>query len=95
MHEECVVCGRSYDRGPGYWLGSIYFNYGITGMIMLAAYFGFYFSEVLTSGQSLVVLSVFCLLFPLWFFRYSRALWIAFDECLDPWPETNDREKPS
>lgn len=84
MHERCEVCQRSYHRGPGYWLGSIYFNYGITASIVVVAYFALYFTAALSSQQTLGVLTGFCLLFPLWFFRYARALWIALDELFDP-----------
>ena len=31
MHEACAACGRRYQRDAGYFLGSIYFNYGVTG----------------------------------------------------------------
>jgi hypothetical protein len=31
--------------------------------------------------------------FPLWFFRYARALWIAFDEKWDPWPNEEERRQ--
>lgn len=85
MHDACENCGRSFGRGPGYLLGSIYFNYGVTAMIVMVAYFVLYFTEVLGNQQRLAVLSLFCLLFPVWFFRYARSLWIAFDECFDPW----------
>jgi hypothetical protein len=26
----------------------------------------------------------------MWFFRYARALWIAFDEQWDPWPNEEE-----
>ncbi len=84
MNEACPSCGRKIDRGPGYFLGSIYFNYGVTAMLVIAMFFGIFFSEVLTDKQSLVLLSVFALIFPVWFFRYARALWVAFDEKWDP-----------
>ena len=35
-------------------------------------------------------LSAFAILFPTWFFRYARALWIAFDEHWDPWPNEEE-----
>jgi uncharacterized protein (DUF983 family) len=84
MHDACSHCGRTFDRGPGYFLGSIYFNYGITAMLVVAMFFTFFFTEWLTGNQSLWALSAFALVFPLWFFRYARALWIAFDELWDP-----------
>ena len=91
MHEACAYCGRKFNRDPGYLLGSIYFNYGVTALIVLIAYFSLYFSELLTSRQLLVALTVFSVVFPTWFFRYARALWMAFDELFDPWP--NDAER--
>lgn len=91
MHETCSQCGRKFNRDPGYMLGSIYFNYGVTAMIVVVAYFSLYFSELLSPRQRLVALAAFCVVFPTWFFRYARALWIAFDELFDPWP--NDEER--
>ncbi|MEY4176819.1 MAG: hypothetical protein RLY70_393, partial [Planctomycetota bacterium] len=26
----------------------------------------------------------FTVLFPMWFFRYARALWLGFDQMMDP-----------
>jgi uncharacterized protein (DUF983 family) len=91
MHDRCEACGRKFNRSPGYFLGSIYFNYGITAIIVVATYFACYFSEVLSGKQLLVVLTAFIVVFPLWFFRYARALWIALDEELDPWPNDDER----
>jgi uncharacterized protein (DUF983 family) len=90
MHEQCAECGRRFNRAPGYLLGSIYINYGLTALLVVVAYFSLYFGEVLTSKQLLVVLTAFILVFPLWFFRYARSLWIAFDERWDPWPNEEE-----
>jgi uncharacterized protein (DUF983 family) len=90
MHEKCARCGRRFNRGPGYLLGSIYFNYGVTASLVLVLYFAMFFGGVLTDAQRLVLLSLFAAAFAVWFFRYARALWMAFDERWDPWP--NDEE---
>lgn len=90
MNARCAQCGRLFDRAPGYLLGSIYFNYGVTAVLVVIAYFSLYFSETLTGDQLLVVLTAFGVLFPLWFFRYARGLWIAFDERWDPWPNEEE-----
>ncbi len=91
MNDFCQNCGRKFDREPGYLLGSIYFNYGITALLVIVIYFGLYFSQMMTSTGRLVTLGIFTLLFPAWFFRYARGLWIAFDEQFDPWP--NEKEQ--
>jgi uncharacterized protein (DUF983 family) len=93
MDEACPNCGRSFRRGPGYLLGSIYFNYGLTALLITALFFAGFFSDAFSSNQLLVALTVFAVLFPIWFFRYARALWIAFDESWDPWPNDEEREQ--
>jgi uncharacterized protein (DUF983 family) len=90
MNDECAHCGRRFNRGPGYLLGSIYFNYGVTAMLVLMGYFAMFFGEVLEGWQRLVLLSVFASVFAMWFFRYARALWMAFDERWDPWPNEEE-----
>jgi len=93
MNDPCANCGRKFDREPGYLLGSIYFNYGVTSLLVTVIYFSLYFSQTLTNNARLFTLGGFSLLFPLWFFRYARALWIAFDEQFDPWPNEKERRE--
>jgi uncharacterized protein (DUF983 family) len=90
MHDHCAGCGRRFNRDAGYLLGSIYFNYGVTASIVVVLYFAMFFGDVLTNGQQLAVLSAFGVLFPMWFFRYARALWMSFDERWDPWPNEEE-----
>ena len=84
MRPRCEHCGLKFDRGPGYFLGSIYFNYGLTALLTTAIYFGLFFGEVLSDRTLLWTMAAFCLLFPLWFFRYARSLWLGFDFYFDP-----------
>ena len=84
VHPHCGNCGFHFERGPGYWLGSIYVNYGLTALIVTGGYFAIFFSDLLTPQHTLFLLTAFCLLFPLWFFRYARAIWLALDSYFDP-----------
>ncbi len=93
MHDTCPACGRRLNRDAGYLLGSIYFNYGITATLVVIMYFAMFFGDLLTDSQRLLVLSAFAVLFPIWFFRYARALWIAFDELWDPWPNEEEEAR--
>jgi uncharacterized protein (DUF983 family) len=90
MRDCCPACGRPLQRGPGFFLGSIYFNYGVTAVLLLAVYFSLFFGEVLSDAQLLVLLCAIAIVFPIWFFRHARGLWIAFDELWDPWAQNND-----
>ncbi len=93
MNDPCPYCGRRFHRAPGYLLGSIYFNYGVTSLLVVIAYFSLYFGAGMSGNRLLGLLGTFALLFPIWFFRYARALWIAFDERFDPWPNEEEARK--
>ncbi len=88
MPKKCEVCGQQFEREPGYFLGSIYFNYGVTAIIVTAAALSMMMLTEVSQQTLLLTLGAFCLLFPLWFFRYARALWMAWDHFADPPPET-------
>ena len=83
MHASCSECEFRFERPAGYFLGSTYINYGITALITTVSYvvlhFGFgWQNRVLMPG-----LVVFCLFFPLVFFRFARSLWLSLDTFID------------
>jgi uncharacterized protein (DUF983 family) len=84
MRPRCDRCGLDFRQEPGFYLGSIYFNYGLTALIVTVAYFTLYFAASLSGQVLLVGLTVFIVFFPLWFFRYARSLWLGFDQYWDP-----------
>lgn len=84
MRERCQNCGLVFQREPGFYLGAIYFNYGLTALAITAAFFGLYLGAGIQPDVLLWPLTAFCVLFPLWFFRYARALWLGFDQFWDP-----------
>jgi len=83
MHEHCPACNLKYERDPGYFLGSAYINYALTAMILTPSYFTLHFGFDLENRILFVPLAAFCILFPLFFFRYARGLWMAFDSFFD------------
>ena len=84
MNAACPNCGLTYSRGPGYFLGSIYFNYGVTAMIITVTFFSLFLGAGISPDVLLWPLAAFSVLFPLWFFRYARSLWVGFDQFFDP-----------
>ena len=82
---ECAHCGYFFERESGYFLGSVYFGYGATLVVAIATWF--LFARVFALGWHNVVLFILLtvvVFFPIWFFRYSRMLWIALDLYLNP-----------
>ncbi|HUY88529.1 MAG TPA: DUF983 domain-containing protein [Pirellulales bacterium] len=84
MWPECKACHLPFHREPGFYLGSIYFNYGLTALIVTVAYFAMYFGTQISQTAALALLMGFCFLFPVWFFRYARSLWLGMDQYIDP-----------
>ena len=86
MRQQCESCGLKYERAPGYFLGSIYFNYGVTAMLVTILYFACYFGEWIPAQYLLWSMATFSFVFPVWFFRYARSLWVGMDQYVDPLP---------
>lgn len=79
MNEKCASCGLKYEREPGYFLGATYVNYGWTAGTMTAAYLLFHIALDYPNSHVLPPLVAYVICFPVFFHRYARALWLAFD----------------
>ena len=79
MQPRCEVCGLHFLRGPGYYLGSTYLNYGLTAGIITATFLIGRIAFGISSRQLLWPLMAFCVIFPILIFRHARALWLALD----------------
>ena len=83
MRPACMRCGFCFAREPGFYLGSIYINYGatviLTGLLYTVIVLGLGFSNESALAACLTVTSVF----PIFFFRYARSFLLAFDSCVN------------
>lgn len=95
METRCGHCAFSYQRGPGYFLGSTYVNYGMTAGLVTAAYVLLHFAGGLSNRVLIPVLAAFSVLFPLFFFSFARSLWLNLDCFLDPGSSAEGVEIPS
>ena len=84
MHPTCPHCGVKFEREPGFFLGSIYINYGLTVLIVAIAYPVLLFGYSLPETPLLAASLAFTLLFPLLVFPWARSLWLGFDQWRDP-----------
>lgn len=82
MHPGCDRCGLPFTREPGFYLGSIYVNYGITVLLtgaIYAAILGLGGPHEAALGTCLAV----AVLFPVAFFRHARSLLLALDSSVN------------
>jgi len=86
MVERCPRCGFTFERAPGQWLGSWFLNICLAQMlaivIVIAGVVIWYPHPptlTLAIGGGLATV-----LFPIWFFPYSRTIWVAIDLAMTP-----------
>ncbi|MFM8289527.1 MAG: DUF983 domain-containing protein [Planctomycetaceae bacterium] len=84
MHPRCTGCGLRFEREAGFFLGSIYLNYGLTALFNTVTWVVLRFGMGLPAIYILPGLLLFSLLFPLFFHRYARALWLNLDLQFNP-----------
>lgn len=81
MHETCPVCGYRFQRDAGYFLGALYFNYPIGALVLGGLTLLAYWLLPSWSLQAAMLLALvpFLLTVPA-IVRYSRILWLHFDQ---------------
>lgn len=83
MYDACPVCGLSFRREPGFYLGSIYLNYGatviVTGFLYAVLVLGIGTSAETALGICLAV----AVLLPVLLFRHARSLLLALDSSVN------------
>ena len=84
MLPRCTFCGIAFEREQGYFVGAIYVNYGVTVVIAVTGYLILWARTTFSTAAQLVLWIPFVIVFPLWFFRYSRSLWLALAYLFDP-----------
>jgi len=89
MHERCNGCGFRFEREPGYFLGAIYLNYGAAVALAFGLHLLLAVALDWSLGAELAVVSPAVVATTLVLFRWSRALWLAFDVNFDP-PQSSE-----
>ena len=84
MYPDCLSCDLTFEREQGYFVGAIYINYAATAIIMIAGFFWLDRFINFSLAQQLIFWSIFGITFPLFFFRYSRSLWLSLDYIFNP-----------
>ena len=85
MNRQCPVCGIAFEREPGYFLGAMYFSYGmavmvVTPVVLVGLVWDWSYPRTgVVAGALLVALAPIL-------FRYSRVIWMYMDQYFDPRP---------
>jgi hypothetical protein len=84
MYPRCEECGATFEREPGFFLGSIYINYGLTALIVAIAYPLLLFRGGYNEQRLLIGAVAFTVAFPILLFPWARSIWLGFDQWNDP-----------
>ena len=79
MHDACPACGVSFAREPGFYLGSIYINYGVTVIATGALYATLVAGVGVSHETALAACLAVAVVLPVIFFRHARSLLLAID----------------
>lgn len=76
-------------------MGAIYINYAATVIIACTGFFVLDYFTSISLKQQILLWSTFGILFPLYFFRYSRSLWLSIDYVFNPADLSHHRQRVS
>jgi uncharacterized protein (DUF983 family) len=86
MLDDCPRCGLTFQRVPGQWLGSWFLNICLAQVLVIGIVLGGAIAAYPNPPLLLLGLvgGVVTIAFPIWFFPYSRTLWVAIDLAMRP-----------
>ena len=93
MRLECGNCHFRFEREAGYFVGAMYISYGATIFIAFVGYFALDYFTSISFLPNFILWGVFSALFPIFFFRYSRSLWLSLDYIFNPSEPSNPQRE--
>ena len=76
LHKDCSVCGRKYEREPGFYIGAMYVSYGLAIALCISVYAAciVLFPEAAIWTRIVTILSALFLSTPI-MYALSKILW--------------------
>ena len=82
-HDRCPDCDLVFEREPGYFMGALYLSYGMSVLLGLPLVVILFRRGVANEIVLLWTLGLLVLASPV-LVRYSRVIWLHFDQFFDP-----------
>jgi uncharacterized protein (DUF983 family) len=88
MRKECRLCGLSFFREPGYYVGGMIITYGLMVLIVVPTFF---FAVLMPDWKTLsdnlwfALWLLFAIPLSLLLMPYGYSLWLHLDFWLEPW----------
>ncbi len=84
MFANCTECELKFEREQGYFIGAMYINYGATVFLVFPGYFALDLFNSIPFLVNFSLWGVVSAVFPIFFYRYSKSLWLNMDYILNP-----------
>lgn len=91
VKHHCEACGAIFKREEGFFVGAIMANVVATELFILLTFFFCVLFTNLGEQSILTILFVVGVTFPLAFYHYAWALWLAMDHLIEGLPLANRR----
>lgn len=76
MHKRCTVCNEDFEREPGFYFGSMFLSYILTGFFSFAVV-GFFILVCKVSWEwAMGILALVLVALYAFIYKFSRSLWI-------------------
>ena len=76
MHDECEVCGQSFNPEPGFYYGAMFLSYILSGWFLIVPALILVFVLKWTVNGAMIFVIALAALTYFKFMRFSRSLWI-------------------
>lgn len=97
MVDRCPQCGLFFEREEGYWTGAVAINTIVTELvfaIVVVTVIVWTWPDIPTKPLLIVALALNGI-FPLFFYPFSKTIWVAIDLILHPLEEMEQHEVTS
>lgn len=88
MVDRCGGCGMKFEREPGFFVGAYLISFAVTVILLFIGAMAFIAVKAIdhdASPKTILIISLaVALLFPPFFYPYSRTIWSAFDIGMTP-----------
>ena len=90
MRPRCPGCRYDFTREPGYWVTAIIVNVAVIEGLFLLLFIGVVIFTAPEVNWPLILVAgiVMNLVFPIFFYPYSKMLWMALDLSVHPLEES-------
>ena len=86
MRDRCPRCGHLYERESGYWVMAIVVNTAVMEILFAVVFLAIVVATMPGVDWKLLLIALVATngVFPIFFYPFSKTLWVAVDLYLHP-----------